>query len=442
MSCQYTHEAIVKLKNSPLTLTPPPRVNLVVLSHDEQYVLRMTERLNGSGLFHIEHVESLSRLRLREQPIDIVMAEIHADHVDSLMLPCWVGELNAYGRVRRAPHIVWTIKASALDDATSSAAAIEQGRTDIVKGISSIALASYARLARASGIRVEIVAENHPTQLLQVLEKLATAEHLLPQLSQSDRFELLISEDDVVSVITSGENLRVVLQPQYNLASRQVIGAEALIRWQHPIHGDIPPLILIPMVEQLGLGLLLFSHVERAVIEVLGTLDRLGIDIPIAINASARTLCATGLATRLAIKMHKAGLPARRLKIELTEQITPGNELVLSASIMALRAKGFLISLGDFGAGAATLALLTHIPFDEMKIDGKLAGIAEQSPQSSEIISGIVNLARYFNLNLVTEGIEDPSSIEMLNRLGCSAGQGLALAPPLEQADFLRLVAR
>ncbi|MGN7742382.1 EAL domain-containing protein [Pseudomonas sp. 22526] len=402
----------------------------------------MTDRLSGSDFFHIEHVESLSGLRLRKQPVDIVMAEIHADQADSLMLPCWVGELIASGRLCRIPHIVWTVQNGAPDNAISLVAGVEHDQMDTINGISSTALASHASLTRASGIRVEIVAENHPTQLLRVLEKLACTEHPVPLLSQSEKLELLLSEDEVVSVMTTGDDLRVVLQPQYDLASRRVVGAEALIRWRHPHHGDIPLSILIPMVDQLGLDLLLFSYIEKTVIEILGTLDRLGIDIPIAINASAHTLCAAGLATRLAAKMHKAGLPARRLKIELTEQITPDNELALSASIMALRAKGFLISLGDFGAGAATLALLARIPFDEMKIDEKSVRAAGQSPQSSEIISGIVSLARFFNLSLVTGGIEDPASIELLNRMGCSIGQGFALAHPLEQDDFLSLVAR
>lgn len=438
------HQAPLKLENPPLTPTLTPRVSLVVLSNDEHYVRRMTERFSGRDMFHIDHVESLSNLlaRLRKQPVDIVIAEIHADQADSLMLPCWVRELNASGWLDRAPHIVWTLQTAVPGDAIALVKGIEQGRVDIINGISGTALASHARLTRASGIRVEIVAENHPAHLQQVLERLAGAEHPLPLLPQSDRLELLLSEDDVVSAMTTGDNLRVVLQPQYDLASRRVVGAEALIRWRHPHYGEIPLSILIPMVDRLGLDLLLFSYIEKTVIGILSTLDHQGIDIPIAVNASVRTLCAAGLATRLAAKMRKAGLPTRRLKIELTEPMTPDNKLALSASIMALRAKGFLISLDDFSAGAATSALLAQIPFDEMKIDGKLVRVVEQSPRSSEIISGIANLASLFNLNLVAEGIEDLASIELLNRLGCSTGQGFALAHPLEQDDFLSLVAR
>ncbi|HEP8703090.1 TPA: EAL domain-containing protein [Pseudomonas aeruginosa] len=306
-----------------------------------------------------------------------------------------------------------------------------------VNGISSTALTSHASLARSAGIQVEIAAESH---LRRVLEKLTRIEYSLPLRSEPDELAALLSEDEVVSVLATGDGLRVVLQPQFDLASRQVVGAEALIRWQHPCYGDIPLSILIPMVDRLGLDLLLFSYIETTVIEILGVLDCLGVDIPIAINASARTLCAAGLAARLAAKMQMAGLPARRLKIELADQMTPDNELALSVAIMALRAEGFLISLDDFGVGTAIQALLAHIPFDEMKVDGRLARALVRSPQSSKIISGIVSLTRLFNLDLVTEGIEDPACIELLNRLGCSTGQGFALAPPLERDDFLNLV--
>lgn len=438
------YQATFKLETSPFTPVPASRASLVVLSNDEHYKRRMFERLSDSDLFHIEHVKSLNILlaRLSEQPVDIVMAEIHANHADSLMLPCWVSELNASGRLCRPPHIVWTIPAGTSGDTSALVRGVGQGKVDMINGISRTALASHANLTRASGIRLDIVAENHPAHFQQLLERLARTEYPLPLLSQSDRLEIMLSEDDVVSVMTTGDNLRVVLQPQYDLASRRVVGAEALIRWRHPHYGEIPLSILIPMVDRLGLDLLLFSYIEKTVIEILCVLDRQGIDIPIAVNASARTLCAAGLATRLAAKMHKAGLPTRRLKLELTEQMTPDNQLALSASVMALRTKGFLISLDDFTVGAATLALLAQIPFDEMKIDGELVRAVGQSPQSSEIISGIVNLARLFNLNLVTGGIEDPASIELLNRLGCSTGQGFALAYPLERDDFLSLVVR
>ncbi|WLH29943.1 EAL domain-containing protein [Pseudomonas canadensis] len=430
------------MAKSVIVTARPCRARLVVLSSDDHYVQRMSALLNGNNHFHIEHLGSSNSLltHLSKHSVDIIITQINAELMDGLMLPCWIAELNTSGRLQRVPHIVWTVQTNSTLGTSSLIAGNEHGWRTTLNGVSSTALASHARLAGAAGIQVEIVTEGQPDQVLQVLERLASIEHPLPHRDQPERVEQLLSEDDVVSVMATGEGLRVVLQPQYDLASRRVVGAEALVRWQHPRHGDVPPSLLIPMVNRLGLDLLLFSYIEKTVIEILGHLDRLGIDIPIAINASAHTLCASGLATRLAHKMHRAGLPTGRLKIELTEEMAADNELALSASITALRAKGFPVSLDDFGAGAATLALLSRMPFDEMKIDGALVRAVGQSPQSSEIIAGIVSLARLFNINLVTEGIEDIASLELLSRLGCKTGQGFALSRPMERNDFLNLI--
>lgn len=149
--------------------------------------------------------------------------------------------------------------------------------------------------------------EQQPEKLLAVISQLAHTAHPVPRSPHEEKLEQLLNDDEVVAALATGEGLRVVYQPQYDLATRAIVGAEALIRWHHPRHGDVPPSVLIPMINQLGLDLLLFSFIEKTVIDTLGKLNRAGIDIPIAINASARTLCAHGLATRLAQKMHRAG---------------------------------------------------------------------------------------------------------------------------------------
>ena len=138
--------------------------------------------------------------------------------------------------------------------------------------------------------------------------------------------------------------------------------------------------------------------------------------------------------------MRQAELPNRLLKIELTEDVPEPNELYLSASLTAIRAKGFQVSMDDFGTGAATFALLANLSFDEMKIDGSFVRGVEQHSSSRNVIAGIVNWARLLNLSLVAEGIEDESTIPLLHRLGCRVGQGYALARPMEIDAFLNFV--
>lgn len=423
-----------------------PKFRVLLLMRDGALAQRTVASLDELRVQRCTQVETLAALApvLRMHDVDVIVAEIHADFSDGLMLPSFLKDLNASGRLARIPAVLWMGEAEGPQQGghppsshVEPAAGSNQGWCDKLSGVSMNALASHARLARTAGIHVEIASQGDADALQTALEGLPAlssmaARRLAPIVAPTP------DEEDVIAALASGEGLRVVFQPQYDLATRRMVGAEVLIRWRHSRHGDIAPSVLIPMVNRLGLDLLLFSYIEKCAIETLLAMDRAGIDFPLAVNASAATLCAPGLADRLYKKMLRVGLPPRRLKIELTEDMAADDALCLSASIAALRAKGFQVSLDDFGAGAATLALLSQMPFDEMKIDGALVRAVAQAPASREIITGIVALARLFDLRLVTEGIEDASTIALLCELGCHIGQGYALAYPMESADFLR----
>jgi EAL domain-containing protein (putative c-di-GMP-specific phosphodiesterase class I) len=417
------------------------KFRVLVLAREGRFARRMAAELESLGVSRQAHVVNLGAATsaLLDGDTDLVIAEIHSDYSDGLMLPSALKELSTSGRLKLVPHVVWAGEGATVSSggARMPTAAPSQEARDMLNGVSLAALASHARLARTAGIQMQIVRDGGIGGLRAALEKLLDAEPSPVQLRRSEPTKSP-AEDDVIAALTSGEGLRVVFQPQYDLMNRTVVGAEVLIRWQHARYGDVPPAVLIPMVNRLGLDLLLFSYIEKRAVDTLLALDRAGIDIPLAVNASAKTICTPGLAERLAGKMKRAGLPAKRLKIELTEELTSVDELSLSASITALRAKGIQVSLDDFGAGSATLALLSQMPFDEMKIDGTLVRAVALTPASREIIVGIVALARLFNLRLVTEGIEDESTIALLCELGCRIGQGYALARPMENEDFLR----
>ena len=240
-------------------------------------------------------------------------------------------------------------------------------------------------------------------------------------------------------MLISGKGLRVVYQPQFDLQSGAVLGAEALARWDHPRFGPVSPDLLVKMVNDLGLDLLLFSHVEKSVRETLIQLDRAGNHMPIAINACARTLCTSGLTERLERQLQRASLPNSRLKLELTEDLPADDELALSAGVTALRAKGFSVSLDDFGTGTASLALVSKIQFDELKVDKALVKSMEHSSKSIDLIAGIVPICKMLNMRLVIEGIESTAIADQLRELGCTIGQGFGLGRPMEQQAFIKL---
>ncbi len=240
----------------------------------------------------------------------------------------------------------------------------------------------------------------------------------------------------MTAAVLSGIGLRVMFQPQHDLRTGRIVGAEALVRWTHPQHGEVSPAVLIPLVNQLGLGLALFMWVQRQTVAMLRSLDALSIPLPIAVNACARTLCTPGLAGQLAAHMRSEGLAPHLLKIEVTEDVRPPCTLALSAALAALRAQGFPISLDDFGTGWATQDTLCTMPLDEMKIDASLVQGISHSASARGVVKDLIDLAERLHLRLVAEGVENEATASLLVALGCRTGQGYLLTRPLEANAF------
>lgn len=426
-------------------------LSVITLTADVACAHRLASTLSDMGITPLVNTESLTTLEayLGESPVDVIICEIHPEFGVGLMLPSLLKRLHDGGTLAQFPSIFWT------GEATMSAPTqvIESKRqpdqelpshqlwVKYIGGVTIKALESHARLARVAGIHVEILREGGALDLGDALRATMLI-RTKPDLElHKETFDSL-AEDEVINALTTGEGLRFVFQPQFELLTRRVVGAEALVRWNHPRFGEIPPSVLVPLVNRLGLDLLLFSLVEMWTLKVMLALKSKNIRIPIAVNASAKTICTPQFADRLATRMRQADLPARLLKIELTEEIPEPDELYLSASLTAIRAKGFQVSLDDFGTGAATMNLLANLSFDEMKIDGSFVRDVGQHPSSHKVIAGIVNWAGLLDLNLVAEGIEDESTIPLLHRLGCRIGQGYALARPMEIDAFLKFMAQ
>ena len=422
---------------------PLPQARILVLAPEGKSLFQNEvpqHNLDAPGLMRATELAEAASL-LRRHTFGIVVAYVDSEFSDGLRLPSVLKELRAAGATN-IPPVLWTpCDATPAHSATTAYCAAPSDAADRTQNAfdtaALVTLESLARLARAVGLRVSIANTVSADGLRIAIEQLLGAP-LGAECHGSGGDARFPSEDEVIGALTSGEGMRVVFQPQFDLQDRRMVGAEALIRWRHDRLGEIAPATFLPIVNRLGLDLLLFSFVERNAIGMLSQLQEAGVDMPLSVNASPKTLCAPGLAERLAFRMRRAGLPADRLVIELTEESTDFDVLQLSASIAALRTRSFQVSLDDFGSGSASLALLSHTPFDELKIDGALVRACLSAPRSCSVISGIVDLARALDLRLVAEGIQDAQAIAMLLRLGCRLGQGFALARPLETADFLR----
>lgn len=424
-------------------------LRVITLASDASCAGRLATSLACMGVTPVDSLDSLAAVaaRLEQDSVDVILCEIRPECGDGLMLPSLLKRLHEGGTLSRFPSVFWTGETTldpspqVIDSAQSLPREVTCDQLWIKRmgGVAISALESHARLARAAGIDVVVVRDSGAMDLGDALRTLVATQSRLTEQLTTATFEGL-SEDDVINALTTGEGLRFVFQPQFDLLTRDIVGAEALVRWHHPHFGNIPPAVLTPVVNRLGLDLLLFSLVEVWTIRALLALKKAQIQIPIAVNASAKTICTPNFAERLSSRMRQSGLPARLLKIELTEDVPPPDELHLSASLTAIRSKGFQVSLDDFGSGSSTLNLLANLSFDEMKIDGSFVRGVEQTSSSRKVIAGIVNWAALLNLNLVAEGIEDEQTIALLHRLGCRVGQGYALARPMEIDDFLQMV--
>lgn len=419
------------------------RLHVTVVESDIPRAARLLSILRSLGIHQLSVVSGLQdlSLQLSQNQVDVLVTEIRPASNDGLMLPSALKMHYGSACSLQSPRILWLAEAEGLlpftelaeqDTAPTSRRTPPPTRGE---GISVKALDAHAQLACAAGFIATTLYSFNAKAVCDALRALFAMPKIAnrPLHARND----VPSEDDVIIALATGEGLRVVFQPQHDLRTGEIVAAEALVRWRHPEHGDISPVVLIPMVNKLGLHLLLFSFVKARVLEVLCSLQGMHLQIPISVNASVDTLCTAGFSARLADRMMRSGLPNHLLKIELTEDIPVTDELCLSAALNALKARGFGVSLDDFGSGSATLRQIARMPFDEVKIDGALIRDLDTKSTARRVIATTLALARRLNMTVVAEGIETESCRILLRRLGCTNGQGFVLSRPMEVSDFL-----
>ncbi|MDH0865831.1 EAL domain-containing protein [Mitsuaria sp. GD03876] len=244
----------------------------------------------------------------------------------------------------------------------------------------------------------------------------------------------------LIRALEQGEGLRVVYQPVHDLLTRRIVSAEALVRWRHPVFGDISPAVMIPAVHRLHLGGELLAFVQSQVIRQLTALNARRLAVPIAINASSNVLCAPGLARSLATSLREASLPASLLKIEMTEDVETPSLPHLEGAMVELRCARLNLSLDDFGSGHSTPQLLSHLAFDELKVDASLVRRLMTCELSRAFVKETIEFGRVFGIQVVAEGIQDQASASLLYAMGCDRGQGFLFSRPMEGDRFRELL--
>jgi len=234
--------------------------------------------------------------------------------------------------------------------------------------------------------------------------------------------------------VGAGE-LRMYLQPKIALGSSRLVGAEALLRWQHPRRGLVPPMQFVPFAEQTGfvrqLTLWIFEEAARqwAALQAHGPLR-------VSVNLSTRDLLDADLPQKLDAILRRHGAPESGFCLEITESAIMDDPSRAEATLNALSARGFKLSIDDFGTGYSSLAYLRRLPVDELKIDRSFVMAMERSPDNAKIVRSTIDLAHTLGLSVVAEGIESGAVLSQLADLDCDEGQGYYMSKPLPAAEF------
>jgi diguanylate cyclase (GGDEF)-like protein len=236
---------------------------------------------------------------------------------------------------------------------------------------------------------------------------------------------------DLRSAIERDE-IVVHYQPKADVKSRSLTGVEALVRWEHPGYGLVPPDEFVPIAEHTGLIRLLTDHVLEAALRQCRSWRRLGFALNVAVNLSVRNLMDRDLPDRVAALLLEVELPASALTLEITEGTIMADPARTLEVLNRLAAMGVTLSIDDFGTGYSSLSYLKRLPVHEVKIDRSFVQHMISDEDDLVIVRSVVDLARNLRLGVVAEGVEDAPTWACLADLGCDSIQGFYLSKPLE----------
>ncbi|MBI2748187.1 MAG: EAL domain-containing protein [Burkholderiales bacterium] len=225
--------------------------------------------------------------------------------------------------------------------------------------------------------------------------------------------------------------LQMWLQPKFSLVAGRAVGAEALVRWQHPQRGFVSPAEFVPFAEQTGYITLVTDWMLQQALRTLAAWAPTHPELSIAVNVSTRDLQRKGFAEHVAALIAASGVPAKRLRIEITESGLMDDPQHSVAVLHALRAIGTPLSIDDFGTGYSSLAYLQQLPVSELKIDRSFIDKLDQSPGTQKLVRAMAEMGHGLDLVVTAEGVETEAEREAITRLGCDVMQGYLGSRPL-----------
>ncbi len=246
--------------------------------------------------------------------------------------------------------------------------------------------------------------------------------------ASTDRLALIA---ELREALATDDQLVLALQPAVDLVSGAPTGVEALIRWKHPRRGPLGPGDFVRAVENSELLGQFTRYVIDKALTAAAEWSRYGLDVPVAVNLSARNLLDPKLPAQVAELLHAHRMPPSRLVVEITETVVMSELEVVDQVLAGLRALGVALSVDDFGTGYSSLTFLTRITVDELKVDRTFVRKMADSAEAAAIVRTTVELARELGLRVVAEGVETADQRAALAALGCTAAQGFHFFRPM-----------
>ncbi|MFN4008907.1 MAG: putative bifunctional diguanylate cyclase/phosphodiesterase [Pannonibacter sp.] len=299
-----------------------------------------------------------------------------------------------------------------------------------------------------SGIGIALSPDNgiQPQVLFTRAELAATQAKTLGS-NQICRYSEGMDEDNRSRAVLSidlrsaiaGDQLEIYYQPQNDTTTLEIVGFEALVRWNHPTLGTISPNIFIPLAERTGLILDIGDHVLRqACRDAASWPDR----YRVAVNVAPYQLTQADLPAKVAEVLAETGLDPARLEIELTESGLIEDQSRALATINGLKSLGVTVAMDDFGTGYSSLSLLQNFPFDKIKIDRSFIQCVAEKPQAAAIVRATLLIADSLNIPVLAEGVETQEQLNFLRSEGCPTVQGFLFGRPMPLASAQVLMLR
>ena len=289
------------------------------------------------------------------------------------------------------------------------------------------------------GRDVETLLKNADTAMYSVKEEGRKNYKFFTEAMNKAASAKLALESDLHNALRQNEFI-LHYQPQIEVASRKIVGVEALIRWRHPRRGLVPPLEFIPLAEERGLIVAIGEWVLRSACEQASAWQRAGLGkITVAVNMASPSFRQLDLMTVVADALEKSSLDPGLLELEVTESIMMRDVETVLTTLKKLKGIGIHLSIDDFGTGYSSLSYLQRFPLDALKIDRSFVGNIDK-PEGSAIALAIMALAKSLKLKVIAEGIETEHQVSILRAHGCEFMQGFLFSGPVPAEEMTRLL--